>query len=343
MIITHGYKPHQKSFPSSAEYTQYSELGKQRLLEAVFTHYKKEGFPYYPTEDLWRWEQYQKLLRSDYVGLLEEGGRIRQSMAGLALAWSYMPHSFKVPCNNSPTPYDSWEDDAYFRRILKKVMQLKHPLTMSGLRKVMRMCGTQSVSNFRPTAAACIYHHFGCEGKTVWDMSSGYGGRVLGANLVGVGKYIGTEPCGQTFRGLQEMISDWIDIPTELHQCGSEEYIPKPETLDFCFTSPPYFNTEKYSDEESQSWVQYPSQESWRVGFLKRTMKNCFYGLKPNGKMLINIANVKTYPNLEEDTVRTAKEVGFKYIGEWKLSLSAQPANDDRYKYEPIFIFEKEE
>ena len=173
-------------------------------------------------------------------------------------------------------------------------------------------------------------------------MSCGYGGRVLGANLVGVGKYIGTEPCGVTYKGLKEMIRDWITIPTEIHKCGSEDFLPKKESLDLCFTSPPYFNTEKYSNESSQSWVRYSSKKEWINRFLKKTFKNCHFGLKPNGKMIINIANVKSFPNLEDETIRVAKEVGFFLADTWKLSLSSMPSDDSKFKYEPIFIFQKE-
>lgn len=343
MIITVAEKPRQKSFPNYQEYQTFTNKGIDNLIDRVFSHYRKQGFLYYPTDLLYRLDRLEALSKSDYVGLLEEGNRIRQSMAGLSLAWSYMPHSFGVRCRNMRTPLEAYEDDVIFKKVIHKVIKMKHPITMSGIRKTLKIfSGTQGVSNFRPTAAACIYHHFDCKGKTVWDMSCGYGGRLLGANLVGVEKYIGTEPCHQTMAGLKEMVSELISIRTELHQCGSEDYVPEPESIDFCFTSPPYFNTEQYSTEDTQSWVRHPTKEEWRVGFLKKTFENCFKGLKPNGKMLINIANVKTYPNLEEDTIRTAKEVGFEHKETWKLSLSSLPVGDiQRYKYEPIFVFQK--
>ena len=83
------------------------------------------------------------------------------------------------------------------------------------------------------------------------------------------------------------------------------------------------------------------SVDEWLNGFLKKTFENCFLGLKKNGKMVINIANVKSYPTLEDDTVRVAEMVGFKLIDTWKLSLSSMPSADTKFKYEPIFIFQK--
>ena len=62
--------------------------------------------------------------------------------------------------------------------------------------------GTQAVSNFRPTAAKMIYEKFG--GDAIWDMSCGWGGRLLGFLSSSRPKYIGTEPSSRTFEGLQK-------------------------------------------------------------------------------------------------------------------------------------------
>ena len=59
--------------------------------------------------------------------------------------------------------------------------------------------GISSVSNFRPTAAKYIYDTYGGDGVT-WDMSCGWGGRLLGAlSSNSIKKYIGTEPSSKTF------------------------------------------------------------------------------------------------------------------------------------------------
>ena len=67
--------------------------------------------------------------------------------------------------------------------------------------------GTQAVSNFRPTAAKLIYEKFG--GDTIWDMSCGWGGRLIGFLASSRKKYIGTEPSSLTFKGLQKIKSEY--------------------------------------------------------------------------------------------------------------------------------------
>ena len=203
--------------------------------------------------------------------------------------------------------------------------------------------GTQSVSNFRPTAAKLIYEKFGGDG-VVWDMSCGWGGRLLGAlSSKKIRHYIGTEPSSKTYNGLLKMSKDfdYINKKVNIYRQGSEEYTPKKESLDLCFTSPPYFDTEKYSDESTQSYIKYPTQDEWVNGFLRQTIQNCHIGLKKGGYMLYNIANTPKYKFIEEETINISKSLGF--IQEETIQLTLSSVMGAGYKYEPIFIFRKGE
>ena len=146
-----------------------------------------------------------------------------------------------------------------------------------------------------------------------------------------------------TYDGLLNLNEDFGNKNYEFHKCGSEEFLPAKNSLDLCFTSPPYFNTEVYSNESSQSCIKFGSKEDWLNNFLKKTFENCYHGLKDNKCMLINIANVKTYKNLEADTVKVANEVGFKLQRTLNYSLSNvnMTNKNDKFKYEPIFVFQK--
>jgi hypothetical protein len=199
--------------------------------------------------------------------------------------------------------------------------------------------GVQRVSNFRPSAAAGIYRKYAKNG-VVWDMSCGFGGRLIGALASkSVKKYIGTDPSTPTMDGLLRIKNDFCqDFEVELHKIGSENFVPS-EPVDLCFTSPPYFNTERYTDEPTQSYVAYQTNESWNENFLRKTIQNCSHALKDDGYLLINIANVLTHKTLEQDTVRIAQEEHFKLIDTLKMQLSS--ITKGGFKYEPIFVFKK--
>ena len=40
------------------------------------------------------------------------------------------------------------------------------------------------------------------------------------------------------------------------------------DTFDIIFTSPPYFNVERYSFDDNQSWVRYKNIDAWNTQFI---------------------------------------------------------------------------
>ena len=171
------------------------------------------------------------------------------------------------------------------------------------------------------------------------------------------------------------------NLDVELHMLGSETEemraaLPK-GGVDAIFSSPPYFGQEEYSDEPTQSYIQFPTPDAWLNGFMRMTLDNCAYALKPGGILAINIADVSDYPgNLEDDFVALAESQGWKLLETLKLALSSMTGNtryrqcrgcqcltgekhgiepvapsfggkwkkceDHSHKYEPIFVFKKE-
>lgn len=308
----------------------------------IFEYYRENGFPYYSTDMETRQKDFKKLMSYDRSTLFENDV-VKQTMHGLGLAWSYFPHSFDVKCGNMITPYEAFMDDEIFIKVIRKRLKMGTYISDSGIRKMLKIfTGVQGVSNFRPTAAAAIYDAFAKNG-VVWDMSMGWGGRMLGAIASGVEMYIGTEPSSETFDGLTRLAIDFgAPISSQLYRMGSEDFKPDRKSLDLCFTSPPYFDLEKYSEEDTQSYVKFDGKDAWIEGFLRQTFENCHYGLKDDGVMLINIADIKGN-ELETDMVRVAEQVGFRVVKKIKLALSNINLRDkaEKFKYEPIYLFIK--
>lgn len=335
-------------FISRKTWQTFSEEETEEYVKAVFDYYRERGFPYYPTDEDWRRKEYDKLRRFVEAGgaSFDENDNLKQSMHGLSLAWSFFPHMFDVRCNGMKTPREVFDSDELFMKAIRKRMRLGDNMSDAGIRKMLKIfTGAQAVSNFRPTAACAIYNRYAPNG-VVWDMSAGYGGRLLGFYVSSARKYIGTDPCLRTMESLFDMerflTSNYGSKGIELDLMGSENFTPVGEVaepVDLCFTSPPYFDTEHYSDEETQSYIKFPNRESWTNGFLRKTFENCHTVLKPDGKMAINIANTRTFPDLEDTCVKTAESVGFKLIKTHKYLLSA--LNSGGFKGEPVFVFSK--
>ena len=346
--------------------TDEAELEKN--IQEVYDFWQTKGFPYYNTDETWRQEKMAKLRAVDCKHLLTKDGIIKPHQEGLSLAWSYMPHSFAIRCGKMKTPMEIFESEEHYKKGIKKLLTgsffgkysvddlkpisydlmgtetyrsegAKHKAESTMRSLLRRYTGTQCVSNFRPTAAACMYQNFMQPGEIVWDMSMGYGGRILGAIISNV-NYVGTDPASLTFAGLKQIKEDHGNSDNHyfLNRCGSETFEPKENSLDFAFTSPPYFNWEQYSDDAEQSFKNFSTNEDWNNGFLRKTIQNVYKGLKPGKSMGLNVANIKSHKTFEDDTVRIAKEEGFKHTDTYKLQLSSQESGA---KYEPVFIFTK--
>ena len=105
----------------------------------------------------------------------------------------------------------------------------------------------------------------------------GYGGRLLIAIEL-ILTISNTDPCIPTYDGLQKILKDYGNTYNkyQLHRQNSETYIPEDESLDFVFTSPPYFGWEAYGDEPEQSSIKFSTSDMWKEKFLKQTIANAY-------------------------------------------------------------------
>ena len=358
----------------------------EELIQQVHDDWKQRGFPYYPKDDDWRNNIFEQLINFRRDTLVDRRTKvIGQSAHALNLAWSFMEHAWGIKCGKMHTPMEIWNDEEHLKKGLNKILtgtffskKPAHKITESDMRSMLRRySGTQMVSNFRPTAAAAMYDIFvdkdspleGTTAGTVWDPSMGYGGRLLGAIAAGV-NYIGTDPCIPTYEGLKQIKKTYGHSHKDyiLLKQGSETYKPTEESLDFVFTSPPYFGWEAYGEEPEQSSIKFKTSDVWKEKFLKQTIANAHHGLKTGKYLALNVANTKQYKTFEEDTVSLAKECGFEHVDTWWLSLSTQQGGSavatldgevtetkqkQKYmgeyvrpdipgrKFEPTFIFQK--
>ena len=185
----------------------------------------------------------------------------------------------------------------------------------------------------------------------VYDYSMGYGGRLLGTLASNMRyNYVGIDPNTETFEYLNylnSLIKSSIGSTGELHCSTSEEY--EPEDIDLAFSSPPYFNLEKYSDEDTQCMVRYKTLDEWFDGYVTPSIQQIHRGLNREGVFATNMADYKTTKEefkVVERWIQTAEKIGFKYNGMIKMMLNTRPGvgNDKlegREKWEGVYVFKK--
>lgn len=321
------------------------------FVDIIFQHYREQGYPYFHFSREKRLLELMALRKINLDQIIDLD-TIQQTMQGLALLWSYFPHAINVATSGSHTPLENFMNDDVFKKVIRKRLEYGDYIGDSAIRKALRIyCGARQVSNFRPTAAAAIYNRYCSPGAKVWDMSAGFGGRLLGAAMSGmVERYIGNEPCFDTFTGLARLSHDLRDhfpMKSELYRLGSEYGLSDQDraSFDCCFTSPPYFDTEHYSDEATQSYLRFPAYDGWLNGYLEMTIRHCDYLLKPGGILIVNIANVASAATLVNDFLAIVYAQGFHLQEVLRLKLSGAPHikgdQQAQFKYEPVFVFTK--
>lgn len=254
---------------------------------------------------------------------------------------SYLKSTLKSFWNVDGGPLASFYNDKSLRSVLRYRMGLNnsksYDYTMRdgsrvacnetfdiSLRNVRRgfVVKRKAVSFFRPALACDIYSAFldGVEHPKVWDPSAGFGARMLGfaAALRGrSGKYWANEPASQTYTDgikLADVIGKEL-LEVVLSKDGSEVAQLPEQYFDLVFTSPPYFDCEKYYDEVGQCWKDFPSFDAWIEGYLRKTYVNAYRCLKSGSRMLINFNE-----RCSKHSIEVAKSVGF--IHERSVDLS---------------------
>lgn len=256
---------------------------------------------------------------------------------------------------NARTMYERFYNDKFLRKAIKFCYSYKEgsptPMAvMSGLRLV-----GSAPSNFRPMNAKAIYERFCPEGGIIYDPCCGFGGRLLGAlsskkNF----RYVGTDPCTETMYNLHRL-GDEIELVTgredsyELHCCGSEVFKGKANSIDFVFTSPPYFNLEIYSTDETQCFNKFPELEDWLEGYVRQTIRNIHHMLKRGKYCAINIADFKVHGGelvaFVDEWIRISTEEGMPLYDTVYLGVTARAGSREfqfgEKKKENILIFRK--
>jgi hypothetical protein len=261
--------------------------------------------------------------------------------------------------------------------------------------KAFRIGYIQPAVNFPPLTAKYLYERYTdhCKANNklvIYDPSCGWGGRILGAMSVNddrIVHYIGTDPNRDNFpkeghpQGKYGSLADFYNQNTyrgnsffsttntyEVFMHGSETigdtegFSKYKGMVDLVFTSPPYFNREAYSEDETQSYKKFSSYESWRDGFLQPTLLTCVEVLKSDRYLLWNIADLLVrgeYLPLEEDSKKILESLGMQYKYTLKMAMESMPGqnrldengipkcknyckvNGKMMKYEPIFVFYK--
>ncbi len=310
--------------------------------------YIANGFPYkkYSCDKLEK--EWFGMRKSQYVP--PENNTIKYRKNGLSFADHFNQHIFSLKRKYKISPVELFNNKELLIDCLKRNNADRGLLTYAGLHSIV--CAdikSPRLNNFPPLIARDIYNYYCKDGDAVIDPCAGFGGRLTGASVCKRNvSYTGIDPSEKTYFGLVEL-QKFIKKQSPsfaskiINGCAEDEmeYI-RDGSFDFCFTSPPYFDTEEYDYKNTQSFIRYNEYQSWVDGFLYPLINHAYRILKENSYFLINIGKYGKYA-ISEDIKSISSKVGFKIEEEKYIEIPRYGfvKSEDMFRKEPLIVMKK--
>lgn len=251
------------------------------------------------------------------------------SRIGMKLCEHFFPNFWDIKSKKHGSFDDKWKDTDLLKKILVWNRKCHSTPYLSELKRGIYFCSGMTKSTmYRPQLAKCITSG----AKNIFDPCAGWGGRLLGSVANGA-KYYAFEPNTKTFENLNRMV-DFLSIRNNVFLINDDvlnikKYdLPK---MDVCLTSPPYFDLEIYTDEDTQSITNTKTYGSWVKSFLEPTIINCIELLVDSGISCWNVAKCGK-DDMWDDTIRIHNENNFTQTDEFIVSSSRRQANQNSTK-----------
>ena len=238
---------------------------------------------------------------------------------------------WKVDWTRTPSGWRTWQTVDGIKTIVRAFWSLEKVLTKVDLQSI-RMATTLRkyvASQFKPSIAKAFYDYF--RSVNVLDFSAGWGDRLAGFYCGETTKsFVGIDPNSTNHPNYKRQVEFYKKHQTFFEEQKQVELICSPAEdvdyskyenyFDMIFTSPPYFDVEKYSDEDTQSYKRYTTIDSWNENFLHKTIGKLIPTLKKDGILAVNIADVyhesvKGYVDITNSMNDFIKSQGLKYEG----------------------------
>jgi len=324
--------------PITAKYVKTLDYDERMaLVEPLFNHFRKQGW-LYPDNPSKLNSEYKKLY--NWNPDLSSNELFNNSSLATNICKYFCHKFYEATETDYPTMLEVFNNDDKLKYLIKnrlgfdwwdkqdndETFNISFRMLIQGLRSSRLV---PSISIFKPNIAKYMYMKYSQENDVVFDYSAGWGGRLLGAASCNR-KYIGVDPW--TTDELTNMINYFNFKDITLINDMSENVKLVENSIDFSFSSPPYYQQEVYSKNNNQAYNK--GEDYFYNVYWKNTLQNIKYMLKPNKWFGLN---VKNYPRM----LNMAQDVFGDVIEEIKLRTVRSHLNKSSgvIKYESIYMF----
>ncbi len=225
----------------------------------------------------------------------------RLNVGNKASNYFQQKNRWSVDGSVAPGPIRTWENRKFMITLLGSLFTLKVPKVNKGTLRTCIGLRKYICSQFKPNVAKGIYDKYKC--KNVLDFSAGWGDRLCGFYASDVGElFVGIDPRKENHPIYEKQAEFYQKHSTFFENDKKHELICSPAEeadlskyaglMDIVFTSPPYFNVERYSYDDTQSWVRHKKIDDWNTLFLQKAVNNVWKTLRKGGILMVNISDV---------------------------------------------------
>lgn len=222
---------------------------------------------------------------------------------GMKCIRQYMPHFYHVRNYKGVSVHSLWTKEHLEKALRFNRKYHSTPYVSEIIRSLSFTNGLGKITIYRPIMAKNVISYY--DVKTVLDVCVGWGGRMLGTKASDPTiHYTGIEPCVATYNGLCKIrdilgLEDitLINEPAEVALAKMNPNIK----FDMAITSPPYYNLELYSEEETQS-MNYGTYQEWLDNFLEPVIAEVVSRVTYSAWSIKNFKTDKKY-NLLDDVI----------------------------------------
>lgn len=238
------------------------------------------------------------------------------------------------------TPYEIWHKPEHQKRVVQYILKNKMDFTIKTLDEANYKFA-KACTYFRLSVMLSLIIHF--EPKSILDMCSGWGERLLGSILKNV-KYVGFDP-SECQKPVYKKIIKLMGAKktAKVHSIGAEfmdDRLKTTDMFDMVLLPPPFFTLEIYNNDPTQSVNVYPEFEQWLHQWLFRIIKLSWAHLNEHGNYIIYVAD---YANVDGIYSYTERTVLFclAFLSHCKFNGSFGRTSDKK-RYLSFFCFEKD-
>jgi len=235
------------------------------------------------------------MMYSKYEAIVDFARLCDGRKTGQKISMLFNPHRYSISAKCQKSFVESFKDESFLSGLSRaSIWREKTANVKSGdllyIALQTGINGRQNIDEFPPHGAR--HYYLNANAKKILDPCAGWGGRMIGAASIGA-FYYGFEPATKTYEGLiklgnfLKLFKTGFDFKVE---CLPFEDAKIKGMYDFALTSPPYYDTERYSDEKTNSCNRYRTYKKWLNCFFFPLIDKTLQHVK---SFIINLGNRK--------------------------------------------------